>query len=128
MKKLILSILLYLGYILGVFLVAIGYYFLSQNELSIAKSLIGKQQLYNIKLVTNENLKVNWVKIKEKNGTLYLITPEKEIPLFFVEKINNMNINSEISQKLSQYSITGIILVVMGGFIFLISFLFRDYV
>ncbi|NPA16823.1 MAG: hypothetical protein GXO05_03660 [Aquificae bacterium] len=127
MKRVIFSILIYTGYILGIALVVAGYFFLHQDELSIARSIIGKQQSYNIRLITDESFQVNSVDVKEKNGNLYLVTPEGELPLFLVDRINGVDINREISQKLSHHGIKGIVLVVVGGFIFLLSFLFRDY-
>jgi len=129
MKKLIFSLIIYTGYLTGIGFICTGYYYLHQDEMSVAKSLVkNSNPPYVIELLTGEKRVLNSIELEKENGYLYIVSDGEKFPVYVIGKLNGININKKISERLSYYGITGIVLVAIGSFIFIISLIFRDYI
>ncbi|NPA58261.1 MAG: hypothetical protein GXN94_03080 [Aquificae bacterium] len=128
MKKLLFSLLIYTGYLAGIILIASGYYLLQKDEYSVVRSLIQEGRSYRVVLITGEEKTFSDVRVVKEEGEVYLIGDGEKIPIFMVDRLDGIDLNSEVAERVSRYGIMGIILVVVGAFLFLISFLMRDHI
>ncbi|WP_457640063.1 hypothetical protein [Persephonella sp.] len=126
MKKVITSLLIYAGYLIGTALIAGGVYLLTQGEDRIVRNVLEDSNGYKIVLYTGDSFYTDKLNIEEVKGQIEISFDGKKIPLYLVKTINGRDINQEIVERISFNGIAGITLTVAGGFILIMAVLFRD--
>ncbi|WP_456402090.1 hypothetical protein [Persephonella sp.] len=122
-KNLILISLSFISFLI----MTVGYFYLFTDDLKIAKEII-KTGEAEIELISGDKIKKEIIDIKKKDDDVVLIFKDGSIPLKFVVKLNDRDVNGAIITALTERAVKGIFFVVSGGFLLLFTFLIRGYI
>ncbi len=130
-KNFVKNIFILIVYLSGLFFLISGFYKLSTDECKELEIILKKNKLLKkeviVKTFSNKTFKCKIKDIKCRNHLAFLNVCGKEIRLDSILKINDIHIYKEVSDKISKKGITGITLIVIGGFLIIIITILKDY-